>query len=311
MGFRQPCTSKYATSAITINPFQAAPNPMHTTTPLPPAYPQRWQSLNLRWWRPWLALLLLILLFAATYGALALLLAIWRLPTPAPLGLLLAVLLAPLVALVPVTRLAVRWGLGQGGGLMDAPTRRFRWRWALCALGVSVVLFLPMLAIEMLWLNPAPLRPEPNLFGLALFLLLLVPFQAAGEEYLFRGFLSQFIGQWLRSRRWAFWLPLLLTSLLFALVHGQQDLPLFLTRFGLGAVFFWLTWHSGGLEAAIGLHAASNLLAFAQSLLTGTTLSALFSSEVDWRLALVQLLASAAIAVLLVRLQHRHRKTAA
>ncbi len=78
----------------------------------------------------------------------------------------------------------------------------------------------------------------------------------------------------------------------------------------LGAVFFWLTWHSGGLEAAIGLHAASNLLAFAQSLLTGTTLSNLFSSEVDWRLALVQLLASAAIAVLLVRLQGRHRKAA-
>ena len=101
-------------------------------------------------------------------------------------------------------------------------------------------------------------------------------------------------------------LELALVLLLAAVIA----VPVF-KRFGLGAVFFWLTWHSGGLEAAIALHAASNLLAFAQSLLTGTTLSALFSSEVDWRLALVQLLASAAIAVLLVRLQHRHRKTAA
>ncbi len=92
-------------------------------------------------------------------------------------------------------------------------------------------------------------------------LVVLVPLQAAAEEYVFRGWLTQTVGAFLRSPWWA--LPP--QALLFAAAHGWgtpwgfADLALF------GMAAGWLTWRTGGLEAAMALHTVNNLLAFAIS----------------------------------------------
>lgn len=88
-------------------------------------------------------------------------------------------------------------------------------------------------------------------------LLLVVPFQAAAEEYVFRGYLMQAIGRWLRHPAFAILLPVPL----FVLGHlydplGQVSVGVFAVAAG------WLTWRTGGLEAAIALHVVNNLLAF-------------------------------------------------
>ena len=88
--------------------------------------------------------------------------------------------------------------------------------------------------------------------------LLLVPLQAAAEEYVFRGWLLQAVGAYLRTP----WVAIAFQAVLFAAAHGWG------TRLGLpgpgrhGRALGWLTVRTGGLEAAIALHVVNNLVAF-------------------------------------------------
>lgn len=90
-----------------------------------------------------------------------------------------------------------------------------------------------------------------------LIVLLLVPFQAAAEELVFRGFFMQVIGSWLRSP----WLAILLPTVAFALAH-IYDIWGMLSVGVMGLVAAWLSWRTGGLEAAISIHVVNNLIAF-------------------------------------------------
>lgn len=85
--------------------------------------------------------------------------------------------------------------------------------------------------------------------------LLVVPFQAAAEEYVFRGGLLQLIGSW---TRWAV-IPVLATSLIFAAGH-LYDFWGLVSVFAFGVIAAVLTIRTGGLEAAIGLHVANNVV---------------------------------------------------
>lgn len=94
--------------------------------------------------------------------------------------------------------------------------------------------------------------------------LLLIPLQTSTEELLFRGYLAQWMGRFGRG----LWLPLLVPSILFMLLHGANPevgtyglwftMPFYL---GIGLLLGWVTLRSEGLELALGLHAANNLYA--------------------------------------------------
>lgn len=101
-----------------------------------------------------------------------------------------------------------------------------------------------------------------SLIWLALIALLLIPFQTSFEELLFRGYLMQGAGAWFRNK----WMPLILTSLLFGLMHSfnpeVRDLGFWIMMpqyviFGL--VFGIMTVLDDGIELAMGAHAANNL----------------------------------------------------
>lgn len=91
--------------------------------------------------------------------------------------------------------------------------------------------------------------------------LLLIPFQAAFEEILFRGYLMQGFTVLSRNR----WVPILVTSILFGLMHALNPE---VQEFGFmtmipqyaffGLVFAILTMLDDGIELAIGAHAANN-----------------------------------------------------
>jgi nicotinamide riboside transporter PnuC len=88
-------------------------------------------------------------------------------------------------------------------------------------------------------------------------LLLLVPLQAAGEEYLFRGWLMQAVGAYRRRP----WIAMAVQTVLFAAAHGWQG-PWALSFFAVFAIVAGvLTLRTGGLEAAIGLHVVNNVIA--------------------------------------------------
>jgi len=92
--------------------------------------------------------------------------------------------------------------------------------------------------------------------------LTMIPFQAAFEEIIFRGYLMQGFAVLLRNR----WLPLIITSVLFALMHGLNpevkefgfwNMMPYYTIFGL--IFGIMTLLDDGIETAIGAHTANNV----------------------------------------------------
>lgn len=104
---------------------------------------------------------------------------------------------------------------------------------------------------------PAAIDLSTYALSLAI-VVLLVPFQAAAEEYVFRGMLLQALGAWVP---WV-WVALIVPTVLFALGHiydiwGLLDVAVF----GIAAAF--ATWRTGGLEAAIAMHTVNNIAAFA------------------------------------------------
>lgn len=85
----------------------------------------------------------------------------------------------------------------------------------------------------------------------------LVPVQATAEEVIFRGLFMQVLGSWLKSP----WFGILIPSVGFALGHIYDIWGLL--QVGLMGVFAaWLTWRTGGLEAAMAIHIVNNLVAF-------------------------------------------------
>ena len=81
-----------------------------------------------------------------------------------------------------------------------------------------------------------------------LVIVLLTPLQAAGEEYAFRGYLTQAFGGLFR-RRVRRPPPRHPRACCSRFAHGAQDAPIFVDRFAFGLVAGILVIATGGLEA--------------------------------------------------------------
>ena len=92
--------------------------------------------------------------------------------------------------------------------------------------------------------------------------ILFMPLQASFEEYLFRGYLMQGFGSVFGNR----WMPLLITSLLFGLLHfwnpEVSELgTIFLFQYVVTGLFLGLlTIMDDGMELSLGFHAGNNVL---------------------------------------------------
>lgn len=128
-----------------------------------------------------------------------------------------------------------------------------------------------------------------NVLVMLVALILLVPFQAAAEEIIFRGLAMNVIGSWLRHPAWAVLIPVPL----FVFGH-LYDLP-GLIDVGIFAVIVGtLTIITGGLEAGI---------AFILGVLAGADLNATSSPTIET----VVSIAAPIIVGILVVLDHRRR----
>ena len=89
----------------------------------------------------------------------------------------------------------------------------------------------------------------------------LVPLQTSFEEYLFRGYLMQGIGVICKNK----WVPLIVTSVLFGMLHianpeiDKLGYILLVHYVGTGFFLGIITLMDEGLELALGFHAANNL----------------------------------------------------
>lgn len=202
---------------------------------------------------------------------------------------MLAYLVTTLAALIPVVWLVSRVVHGLRPGWVSSVFGRVRWKYLLVCVGLSVVALAATLLVGALTpsvgaeadtstLNEFTSRTRAYL----LIVVLVVPFQAAGEEYFFRGYLTQACGG-LFARRWpARTLAVLVPAFLFALAHGAQDPPVFFDRFAFGVVAGVLVIATGGLEAAIAMHVLNNFVAFGIAIAFTDMTSALNPTAGTW-----------------------------
>ncbi|MGB4779818.1 lysostaphin resistance A-like protein [Microbacterium sp.] len=182
---------------------------------------------------------------------------------------MLVVLLGTIVLMWPAYLLASLIVNGKRVGLISSAAGRLRWGWmlrcGLVAVALSVVLTGLSLLLPADGAEATASGPNPLWAVSLVLIILLVPLQSAAEEYIFRGFLMQAIGRWLRHPAFAILLPvpLFVMGHLYDLL-GQIGVGLFAVAAG------WLTWRTGGLEAAIALHVVNNLTGFLASLAAGS-----------------------------------------
>lgn len=199
--------------------------------------------------------------------------------TPAGLALLNVII----AAAIPLTFLVTWWLHRLKPRWVSSVAPRLRWGYLLVCLGLSVVALVASLGVALLLPVQAGDMPEGTVNDFTtqtrdflLVILLLTPLQAAGEEYLFRGYLTQAFGSLVWARRASETLAVLGPALIFALFHGlSQDWPVFFDRFAFGVVAGILVIRTGGLEAPIAMHVLNNFLAFGLALAFGDLTTAL------------------------------------
>ncbi|WP_328412376.1 CPBP family intramembrane metalloprotease [Streptomyces violaceus] len=273
-----------------------------------------------RWWRPlvgtllfvgaYLILSLLLLALAYVFGELA---GSPELPDGGPdFGPLsnTALDLTYIAIALPLVLLAVLWPGRRPAGTLSSVAGRPRWRWLGWCLLAAV---LPVAVLT----GTAFLLPEgetgsgesevwvgwgsflTSLGVLAVF----VPVQAAAEEYVFRGWLTQAVGAFVRSP----WFAVLPQAVLFAAAHGWGTTWGFIGLLVFGVVAGWLTIRTGGLEAAVALHVLNNLVAFGTlaAVVDGLT-SDETAADSPWPLALADVATTLMYAALVLWLARRH-----
>jgi uncharacterized protein len=214
-----------------------------------------------------------------------------------------------LIVLIPLSMIVATLLNKQTPGLLSSVIGKIRWR-PLAVFGVAaVVLELVMLGVVQLGgvdvLGDGPGGRAADAAGVIAVTLLTSTFQAAGEEYFFRGYLLQAVGALVRSSLVA----VLVTTVLFTMAHGiwpWESPALFLDRFAFGLVAGMLVILTGGLEASIAAHAANNVITFIYAAMTNTVGDSLGASDAPWSLVAVDVVkfaAFGAIALLLARKQ--------
>ena len=97
---------------------------------------------------------------------------------------------------------------------------------------------------------------------LAVIAIILIPLQTSTEEYVFRGYLMQGFGVLAKNK----WFPLLMTSVIFGIMHifnpEVQKLGNIILVYYIGTGLFLgiITLMDEGMELALGFHAANNLI---------------------------------------------------
>lgn len=184
--------------------------------------------------------------------------------------------LGSLATMLPSVIVAVRiLGLGRAGQLTSV-VGRIRWRWMASCI-VPAVLYMAItlglgLIVPVSWqggdasASTGHATPAAALIVSIVLICVFVPFQAAGEEFAFRGLGLQAFGAWFR---WPI-VGILVPTVGFAFAHsynawGRIDVA------ALGVSFAFLTWRTGGLEAGIVAHVVNNVVVFALAAPVETT----------------------------------------
>ena len=214
-----------------------------------------------------------------------------------------------LIVLIPLSMLVAGKLNRQGPGLLSSVAGGLRWRpLAWFALAAIVIELLALAVVQFGDIQLATGERHsggaaPDAIAVIVVTLFTSTFQAAGEEYYFRGYLLQAMGALVRSTA----IVVVVTALLFTAAHGiwpWQSPALFVDRLAFGLVAAVLVVRTGGLEASISAHAANNVVTFIFAALTDTVGASLGVKDAPWSLVtvdVVKFVAFGAVALVIAR----------
>lgn len=194
-----------------------------------------------------------------------------------------------LIALIPLCILVAQKLNRQAPGLLSSVAGKVRWQplawFAVAAVLIELVMVgvIQFGGVETLGDGSGGIAPDAA--GVIAVTLLTSTFQAAGEEYFYRGYLLQAVGALVRSSV----IAVLVTTVLFTMAHGiwpWESPALFLDRFAFGLVAGFLAVRTGGLEAPIAVHAANNVVTFVFAALTDSVGDSLGAKDAPWGLVI-------------------------
>jgi membrane protease YdiL (CAAX protease family) len=263
---------------------------------LPPdgaVYPQLLRTAQFAWWRSALGVLFGLSMFLLLTSILSrvVTLVAWTITTPGiqyaqyyteayafsrPSGMLAAnlgiAMLIPIcwLLMTMVHQVAPRWLTSVQPGV--------RWRYLFLCLGIAVLALNGALLLSLSVSEPLDFGVQSGFWVFLIVILLTSPIQAAAEELFFRGYLMQALGSLVRQP----WFGVIVSSVVFALLHGTQNLPLFVNRLAFGLLAAILVWRTGGLEAGIAAHVINNVFAYVIAGLTTSIATLRATREIDW-----------------------------
>jgi len=206
---------------------------------------------------------------------------------------------------IPLAGLTAWAVYGQRPRWISSIAGGFRWRLLWRFLLVATPVFLVGLGLDFALGGIPEFRWNNDSLFLILVVLLTTPFQAAGEEYGVRGIVARSVGSWFGSRRLGLVVAAVVSSWVFMLLHAADNLWLNIYYFSVGMICSVLVWRTGGLEAAVALHVANNMVAEIHLPFGG--LEGMFDRGPDSTgpIALVQLVFTVAVMVLILWIAKR------
>ncbi len=178
----------------------------------------------------------------------------------------LVIVMVGFLPFILATPLAVRFIHARPARTLVTAAPRIRWGRILAGAVVWFVLAAIISVVESaLYPGRYVLTLQPRaLLVYAVFALLLIPIQTTAEELFFRGYLLQWMGLILKNK----WLLALINGTLFLLPHlvnpemsaSSNALLMALGYFAFGFFATLITVQDNGMELALGLHAANNLM---------------------------------------------------
>lgn len=168
--------------------------------------------------------------------------------------------MAAVALLIPWSMFIQRWLYGVRGASLHSVVSRFRFDVFGRALLLITPAWLAVMAFHYWTPLPQTTWAYTDVLWILLATILLVPLQAAGEEYGFRGLIFRVAGGWARGPRAGLVIGVLVSSAAFAVAHLSTDvwLNIWYLIFAVGTAL--ITWRTGGIEIAIVLHAMYNTL---------------------------------------------------
>jgi membrane protease YdiL (CAAX protease family) len=244
---------------------------------VPTDYARFFRGQSWRWWRSTLAMLLApvgyILALVIIIFFLAIVDGAFGVDVPEeldslddgePVGLLTGNLF--IAGFIPICFLTTFLFIRQTPGFLSSVQGRFRWRWFAIIIG-------PILAVFGIWIGLVGWLPElnagwtPQIYSqtipMIVAILLTVPLQCAGEEYLARGLLFRGVASFFGERKYLGpVIGAIVSSAAFTAMHGQWDPWRVISLFGGAMAMCWVTWRTGGLEATIAMHIGNNFAVY-------------------------------------------------